>query len=367
MAEAAVETVRSEADVLRTIAAGRGDAAYGQLFLVLLDERHAVYAGMDPATITRVRGALIHALADRGLSPAAERFVLAELESAYDPWLTAVCAAALRRRPAPAPDHVQPLLEAILYVGQRDDQIRLDCYGGYGDAGEPTTAVTEILRTLAWLGACGQSALPRLRELATTMVGEVNRDALAAAVAAIEADPQATVEPGCPPIVVVDRALPPELAGSRLQDHAERELSFKEFFVGAPTVVVFFFTRCGNPAKCPLTVSRLGHLQSRLVAEGHAIRTAAFTYDPAYDIPRRMAQYARSWGARLGEEHRFFRTLDDPEPLRAFFDLGASYGPAGVTQHQLEAFVLDRRATIVRAVRRRRWDEAELLAAAASL
>jgi len=365
-----VEAIRSEQEVIDLIQRGQGDASFTPCFLALLEERHPVYAGADPATVTRIRGSLIRALAHRALPETALPFVLAELESAFDPWLTALAAAALRKRPEPSSQFVEPLLEAILYIRHRDDLIRLDTYGGYGDNGEATTALREILRTFAWLGSCGRKALPRLRQLAGELNSENLRSDLNKAIEALEADPSAGTEEEPDLGLTITRLfqpLPSELTQLRLQDQSGCTFLLPDFFRGQPTVVVFFFTRCGNPAKCPLTISRLGRLQKRLKDMGSRVRTAAITYDPEYDDPRRLTQYARSWGAQVDENHRFLRTLDNHALLREFFELGVSYGGSSVNQHQLEAFVLDAECSIVGAVRRRRLDASEIIAEIAEL
>lgn len=365
-----VEAIISEAEVIDFIQRGQGDASFTPCFLALLEERHPVYAGVDSATVTRIRGSLIQALAYRALPETALPFVLAELESAFDPWLTAVAAAALRKRPEPSAQFVQPLLEAILYIRHRDDLIRLDTYGGYGGNGEPTTALKEILRTLAWLGSCGRTALPRLRELAGELKSENLRSDLNKAIEALETELLPGTEEEADRDLAITRLfqpLPSELTQLRLQDQSGSTFLLPDFFRGQPTVVVFFFTRCGNPAKCPLTISRLGRLQKRLKDMGSRVRTAAITYDPEYDDPRRLTQYARSWGAQVDENHRFLRTLDNHTLLRQFFELGVSYGGTSVNQHQLEAFVLNADCSIVGAVRRRRLDASEIIAEIAEL
>ncbi|MEL7054211.1 MAG: hypothetical protein AAGM45_20860, partial [Cyanobacteria bacterium J06588_5] len=160
-----VTEIRSEKDILDLVERGKGDASYFPHFLALLEERHPVYTGIDSSAVTRIRGVLIQVLAYRALPDTALPFVLAELESAFDPWLTAVAAAALRKRPEPSSKFVEPLLEAILYIRHRDDLIYLDSYGGYNGNGKTTTALQEIFQTLSWLGNLGQKALPYLRDL----------------------------------------------------------------------------------------------------------------------------------------------------------------------------------------------------------
>ena len=59
-----------------------------------------------------------------------------------------------------------------------------------------------------------------------------------------------------------DRRPPPHTVEPEDQDG--RRLTFGECFVGAPTVAVFFYTRCTNPNKCSLTIAKLAQLQAAI-------------------------------------------------------------------------------------------------------
>jgi protein SCO1/2 len=155
-----------------------------------------------------------------------------------------------------------------------------------------------------------------------------------------------------------------DISGVRFQDHSGAELTFADAFHGRPSIVVFFYTRCDNPTKCPLTMYRFGSLQ-RLLQESdlsESIGLAAITYDPEYDRPERLLQYAESWGATPSARHRILRTVSDFESLSDYFSLGVNFSASGiVNRHQLEAFVLDMHGHITHVVSRRRWDEATLM------
>jgi protein SCO1/2 len=161
-----------------------------------------------------------------------------------------------------------------------------------------------------------------------------------------------------------------DIAGVRFQDHSGAELTFANAFQGRPSIVVFFYTRCDNPAKCPLTMYRFGNLQ-RLLEEsglGETIGMAAITYDPEYDRAERLLQYAESWGAKPSAAHRILRTVGDFAIVSDYFALGVNFSASGVVnRHQLEAYVLDAHGRIAHAVTRRRWDERQLLRLAAQL
>ena len=152
----------------------------------------------------------------------------------------------------------------------------------------------------------------------------------------------------------------------RFQDHSGAELTFADAFHGRPSIVVFFYTRCDNPTKCPLTMYRFGSLQRLLQQSGlgDAIGMAAITYDPEYDRADRLLQYAQSWGAKPSAAHRILRTVGDFSTLSDYFELGVNFSASGiVNRHQLEAFVLDQHGRIAHVVTRRRWDEARARAA----
>jgi protein SCO1/2 len=308
--------------------------------------------------------------------------VVEELESPQEAWLTAVAARVLRRYPEPGPDFIEPLLAALVGIRQRDDFVRLDTASDEGGEGEVTTAVAEVLRTLGWLGRAGEPALPRLRQLRARALDPLDAARLDEAITAIERAERPLVAACCCVDNRLDNRLddrlsdrlddalgvaPAEVSALAMQDQAGELLTFGDFFVGLPSIVVFFYTRCDNPRKCPATIAGLGRLQRRLKEEGlsASMRTAAITYDPAYDLPHRLRQYGQEWGTTFDDNHRLLRTIGDFSLLRAFFGLGVNYGSSGVVnRHQVEAFVLDPAGKIVRTWARRRWNELDLLAAA---
>ena len=369
----APEQVRTEADLIRVVEIGRGDSAYTETFLALLDERHGVYRGVGTPAVTRMRAALLLALAHRALPTAALPFVLEELETAHDAWLTAVAAHVLRKHPEPLPSFAQPLLSATLYIRHRDDVVRLANYGGHGPGGESTTAMAEVMRTIGWLGRCGEACLSSLEDLLAQNPGPATSAMAAAAIKAIREDDQAPPAECCgggeAPRALL-RGAAKDISSLRLQDHSGAELTFADAFHGRPSIVVFFYTRCDNPAKCPLTMYKFGSLQRLLQgsALGDAIGTAAITYDPEYDRSERLLQYAHSWGVKPSPQHRVLRTVGEFSALREYFELGVNFGASGiVNRHQLEAYVLDKKGHIAHVVTRRRWDEAELVRLAATL
>ena len=366
------EQVHTEADLLRVVERGRGDSALTRTFLDLLDERHAVYRGVGTPAVRRMRGALLLALGHRALPTTALPFVLEELESAHDAWLTAIAAHVLRKFPVPSASFAGPLSSAMVYIRHRDEIVRLAESSDV--AGGTTTAMREVMLAIGWLGRGGLACVPHLETLIAQNPGPATTAMAKQALEAIQADGDTpvTLEAGCCEETVRPDAGTSvnDVAGLRLQDHAGTEISFAEVFTGRPSIVVFFYTRCDNPTKCPLTMYRFGSLQRLLEQSGRgaSVGMAAITYDPDYDRPARLLQYALSWGAVPSTAHRILRTVGDFQTLSDYFALGVNFSASGiVNRHQLEAFVLDPHGRIAHAVTRRRWDEAELMQLAVDL
>ncbi|HKE99201.1 MAG TPA: hypothetical protein VKG45_09765 [Actinomycetes bacterium] len=77
----------------------------------------------------------------------------------------AAAARALRGLDAPTGDAVPFLLQAVRNIRDADDAVPFETIRPRWPAAGPTTALEEILRTFAWLGAAGRSALPDLEAL----------------------------------------------------------------------------------------------------------------------------------------------------------------------------------------------------------
>jgi hypothetical protein len=130
---------------------------------------------------------------------------------------------------------------------------------------------------------------------------------------------------------------------------------------------VFFYTRCDNPMKCSLTIAKLARVQALLEARGLAgrIRTAAFTYDPAFDLPDRLRIYGQDRGVRTDAGHRLFRAAEDNDALREHFGLGVGFVGSLVNRHRIELYVLDAEGRAAVSFEQLRWDERKSSRAAA--
>jgi protein SCO1 len=153
------------------------------------------------------------------------------------------------------------------------------------------------------------------------------------------------------------------------EDHDGGTITFREFFPGHPSVVVFFYTRCENPQKCSLTITKLARLQNSLLERGLAeqIRTAAITYDPAFDVPERLRGYARNRGVLLNVNHRMLQAIAGISALRTHFKLGVNFVASLVNRHRIEVYLLDAAGGIAGSFQRVHWDEQKIVDRAVAL
>jgi protein SCO1/2 len=115
--------------------------------------------------------------------------------------------------------------------------------------------------------------------------------------------------------------------------------------------------------KCSLTVTKLARIQRLLEAQGLAdqVHTAAITYDPAFDLPKRLHVYGRDRGVRMNAHHRLLRTADGMDTLCAHFKLGVNFIESLVNRHRVEAYILDVEGRIAVSFERIHLDEQQIV------
>ncbi|HEY3059323.1 MAG TPA: SCO family protein [Chloroflexota bacterium] len=342
----------------------------------LLREDHPLYDERGAAATVRMRGWVLLALARTGVSDAALPFVLEELDTGVDAYLVAAAARALRSYPGRNVAFAPRVMRAISNVRYHDDLVSFENYGEYALTSTGTSPVRELLATLAWLGPSARGVLHEVealraqRGMSKKLLSDVDR-----AVEAIrDADPGdelSTHECCTPPhtLMGTTSSPPDSRAGSEsieatlFEDHEGASITFGEFFRGHPSVVVFFYTRCNNPLKCSVTITKLGRLQKLLEGRGLAdqIHTAAITYDPGFDVPERMRAYGLNRGLRLDEHHRMLRTTCATGLIRSHFKLGVNFVGSLVNRHRVEAYILDAEARIAASFERTNLDEQQLV------
>ena len=351
----------------RLIAAARADADPGHALLSLLDERADCYRGRTVASSNLLRARVLAELGHAGLPTAGLPFVLEELESGLDPSCIAAAGRALRGADAPLPDEAGTLLiAAIERLRGRDDAVRFVVDG--------PTAIEDLAATIEHLGPAVAFARPALAALVVQHGCCFGAPVHARLDAALDALAEAPRSSCCGSTVTVED-LPAavsmdDIAAVVLEDQDGHRATFAERFRGRPTAVSFFYTRCTNPQRCSLTVTRLADL-ARLVEEADLdLGVAGISYDPRHDRPDRLRQYGVDRGMVFSDRCSLLRTPGPVEPLVDTIGLGVGFGPVTVNQHRLDLVVFDAELRVRRHRARRLWQVentlAELLVAGAA-
>ena len=338
----------------------------------LLREEHPVYDGRGTATVVRMRGWILLALARSALSDQALIFVLEELDTGIDAYLVAAAARALRSYTKPNEALAPFLARALNRIRYRDEPISFASYGEYATSPAGTTAVSELLATLAWLGPNARAVLPQLErwraEQGLSRKLRLDLDRVLQAIGE-PADSVPSCCGGLPEGSNISIRTSMARLDSRsvdsivMQDQDGKLLKFVEFFKGSPSIVVFFYTRCDNPQKCSLSVTKLARVQALLDAQGLArrIRTAAITYDPEFDRAERLRVYGKDRAVRMDENHRMLRAIEGNDALREYFELGVNFIESLVNRHRIELYILDAAGRIAVSFERLHWDEPQIV------
>jgi protein SCO1/2 len=377
MRPVATASAQSEPEFAAMVDALAADPDRRDRLMDLLREDHPVYDQRGAAAIVRMRGWLLLALARAGVSDAALIFVLEELDTGVDAYLVAAAARALRSYPNPTENLAPFVMRALTQIRYRDEPVSFERYGDYAVSSAGTSPVRELLATLAWLGPCARGVLPELEALRAQGSGlakkfriDIDR-ALHAIRSADQVDGPATGSCCAPPGGFGDTVSRPldsrggmeTIESLVFEDHRGDRIAFKEFFRGQPSIVVFFYTRCDNPMKCSLTVTKLARMQKLLEAQGLSdrIHTAAISYDPAFDLPERLRVYGQDRGVVMNAHHRLLRATGGMDALCAHFGLGVNFIESLVNRHRIEAYILDAEGRIAVSFERIHWDEEQVV------
>jgi protein SCO1/2 len=359
----------SAADFAARIDAARQMPDAAATLAAMLPEQSAAFAGRGSNEVERVRGYILASFETVGLPPEAVPFVLEELETGQNIYTVAAAARALRGArevPADAPDL---LVGAIERLRGSDDVVMFDRFEPAPAATDPVTALTELARTLVLLGPRASQGLPRLK----TLVGRDDkafspalRVELGNALEAItQGDaphpPCCSAHDGAKKIRPVDAAVPSDFRELALENQDGRRRTLWQAFSGRPSAIAFFYTRCMNPQKCSLTVTRLGRLAERLGTEELDANVAGITYDPGFDRAARLKAYGSDRGMIFSARCSLLRTVGPFGRLADAFDLGVGFGPVTVNRHRLDLIILDASLRIPDRFERRLWHEETVL------
>lgn len=342
--------------------------------LELLYLGHPVYLGRGEAQINRIRGYLLSACETIGLPDDYLIYALDELENSQNAYLVGASAKALRGVKDYDMKLVPYLLSAITNIQYRDDALDFSSYATSWPVLHYTTAIQEILTTLKQLGKHAAGAVPILKSMSESQVynrqiRKLAKGTLEEIVQKIETDDK----PCCGSLTITGQ-MPAlgkaqiefsEISDIEIQNQSAKKTSFGHAFLGRPTIVGFFYTRCGNPNKCSLTVTKLGLIQA-LIAENESLRcqinVAGITYDPGYDTPDKLEGYFNNRGFSFDEFNNAWRS--SPEKIgniQDFFSLGVAYAGSLVTQHQIELYILDKNGKLRQSYTNLQWTPADIV------
>ena len=337
----------------------------------LLQEDHPAYDQRGTTTVSRMRGWVVLALARINIPETALPFVLEELDTGVDAYLVATAAFALRSYPSPSRAFAPFVVRAITNIRYRDERVSLEQYGGYAIGSAGTTPVRELLATLLWLGPQAHAMVSEIESLRSgpTALNKKYHPSIEQVMSAIQAETSDCCQL---PDSVRDlfswmRTNRPDSAPVEsivFEDQNGQAITFGEFFHGKPSIVAFFYTRCDNPLKCSLTITKLARIQQLLDAEDVAdqINTAGITYDPGFDSPERLMHYGAHRGVRFASHHRLLRTRDGGlDSVRKHFKLGVNFIESLVNRHRIEIYILDAKGRVAGYFGRIQWNEKEVV------
>ncbi|MEM7427909.1 MAG: SCO family protein [Pseudomonadota bacterium] len=350
------------------VRAGRADRSG---LLPLLHSGHCLYAGRGLNQVARMRGYLLASFEHLGLPGEALHDAFDVLQNSQKPYLVAAAARALRGLADAGEEVVLHLRRAITNIQYRDEALSFDCYAPDWPRTDYTTALQEIVATLRHLGAVLPSAIELLKAMSDSEIF----NSMVRAHAAEAAESLSKVTPPSGGDCCSRRAGAASVRKSEVRRQSTRDIgdivledqeghykTFAEAFGGRPTMVGFFYTRCGNPNKCSLTVTKLGRMKAALKERGLAgrVNVAAMTYDPGHDTAERLEGYCGNRDLEFDDTNRAWRA--DPRrfsEIRQYFDLGASYVNSVVSRHDVEMFLLDERGELRSAFTKMQWEVAE--------
>jgi cytochrome oxidase Cu insertion factor (SCO1/SenC/PrrC family) len=376
-ARAPLRTTASASDLATRIDRIRETPDAAHALTAMLAEEAPFFAGRGANEAERLRGGILASFETTGLPMQAFPYVLEELETGRNPYTVAGAARALRGAttvPAEAP---ALLVGAIARLQGTDDVVSFERFEPSHVSAGAVTALAEIARTLAFLGPRAKPALAALKTLIHAEGDSFSpavRVELARAKEAIARVEVATPAPQPSHGVCCCAERPPEqvthspagvvtrkVADLALENQDGIRGTFSDVFRGRPTALAFFYTRCNNPDKCSLTVTRLARLARRVLTEGLDANVAGITYDPAFDRPARLRTYGADRGMVFSERCSLLRTVGPFDPVREAFDLGVGFGPVTVNRHRLDVVVLDASLGVAQRSQRRLWREETVL------
>lgn len=336
-------------------------------WLRLLDEAHDAYAQCSSQEVARRRGWILSRLARQPRIAESLPVVLETLHTAQEPYLLAAASRALTRAGDPDACFAPGLLRAISTLCSRDDFVDLQHWGGVAHDDTGPTALTEAVEALVWLGKLVALDPKMLRLLAAQPGMPPEHRMTIKEVMSAQAQWACGFDDCCtfaPPPHKHFGGATVDVRGVRFENQKGAISAWTEHFIGRPCVVAFFYTRCDNPAKCSLTITKLAQVQRLLAATAlqGTVQIAAISYDGDFDSPVRMRDYVQARGLQLDALCTVLRIMDGASEVRRYFGSGVNFVGTLVNWHRVEVFLLDACGKPSVAYARREWQPEEVIA-----
>ena len=131
---------------------------------------------------------------------------------------------------------------------------------------------------------------------------------------------------------------------------------------GNAVVLTFMYTRCSDPAMCPLASSKFARLQAQI---GNApVRLLEITLDPAFDTPRVL----RAYGAAFGADPKRWTLATGADgsiaELAQRLGVATQWTRPGTLVHTESAIILDPQGRIAETIDGNAWQPQQLMSAA---
>ena len=318
--------------------------------LPLLHRNNGIYRNRSTNQINRLRGYAIACFEHTGVPKKALVFICEELDNGHAPYLLAACAKALRAGKWKSKDLQYFLVRALQNLGHKDEVLSFESYRYDWPLKNSTSATLEVLKTLGWLGGYAKesiSFLKQLREGLIRPIDENTKTAIEQSISLITNDSGKIKNDCCNfiyPILSSEKISYTQVKDITIEDQEGDLLSVDQFLKGQFTVVAFFYTRCDNPTKCSLTVTRVAQLQNLIdTNELRGINLCCISYDSQFDNSRRLKFYSENRGIKHNETCKTFRVPDESEMelLISYFNSSVNYTDNVVNNHSIELFVLN--------------------------
>jgi len=336
----------------------------------LLDEKNLIYAGRGTNQIIRAKGFIMASFMGLGLPGKALPFILEELENGKHPYLIAGAARALRGSETPLIQTLPYLFKSISNLTHGDDTVSFENINEEWATQKVTSARKEIFETFKWFGSYAKEYTEQLKALLDHNTLYFNKDTkklIIETIASIEGDTRQVAGLCCDvsnpghdfsfkKYFIKTRPLNAEEIV--LEDQTGNIITYEDFFAGKPTVVAFFYTRCDNPNKCSLTITKLSQLQKQLQEKklDSQVKIAAVTYDRFYDEPFRIRHYCENRQMKFNDDCRSFRVVNGFDALKQYLGLGVNHIGSFVSKHTIEIYIIDKSGRVHASFTRLQWN-----------